>query len=147
MALTRFRWGWPQSVTAKVTVFAVIRGTLGAIELFLPDLAAHGPGRRWRLDRRAALTVRLLGGRQLGQALLMDLVPRSEVASAGAVVDGLHALSMVALMMLSTRWRRPALTEAIVASALAGVGVSLARSLPNGRNSPQTPWPAHPQSG
>jgi hypothetical protein len=122
----------PQPVKARATIFAVIRGVLGAIELFVPVLAAHWPDVTGRFDERASLTVRLLGGRQLAQALLMFLVPESQVAAVGAVVDGTHAISMVALMMLSTRWRRAALAEAVAASALAGVGASLARSRPSG---------------
>jgi hypothetical protein len=117
-----------RSIAARPAIaigLAVARGALGGAEMLLPEKAAQWAGGRTPLDRRSTLAVRLLGGRQLGQALLTSLAPTAEVAAAGAVVDGIHAVSMLALAVHSTRWRRAAVTEALVATGLAGVGVSI----------------------
>lgn len=134
---SRMRAGRSRTRPPAATAFVVARGALGAIELVLPELMKltnltpppswGGPG----CDRRSTVAVRVLGGRQLVQALVTYLAPEAKVATAGAAVDAIHALSMVALAMISSRWRRAALTEAVVATALAGVGVSLAPSLPH----------------
>jgi hypothetical protein len=102
-----------------VVAFAATRGTLGAIELMVSEVMP--------LDDRAALAIRVLGGRQVGQALLMYLAPDSRVAVTGAIVDGIHGASMVALALRSRRWRRAALAEAAVATVLAGLGICVAR--------------------
>jgi hypothetical protein len=72
------------------------------------------------------MVIRVLGARQLGQALLTILAPEAKVATAGAVVDGLHAVSMLGLATRSTPWRRPALVEAVVATVLSALGVWIA---------------------
>jgi hypothetical protein len=110
---------------APVIGFVVIRSTLGAIELVLPELTPRWSWSRSRFDRRSTIAIRLLGGRQLGQALLMFLAPEARVATAGAAVDAIHAASMLGLAMRSIRWRRPALVEAAVATGLAAVGVRI----------------------
>ncbi len=131
--LNRIRAAWPRPSTSALVV---TRATVGAVELALPEATARCRGGRWRFDRQTTLVVRLLGGRQLGQALMMYLAPDVPVAAAGAVVDGIHAMSMVALALLSSRWRRAALAEAAMATALAGAGASLALSLSDSRHRP-----------
>ncbi len=107
--------------------FAVTRGGLGAIELVLPELAGRWSWSRSRLDRRSTMVIRVLGGRQLGQALLMYLAPDAKVATAGAVVDAIHAVSMLGLALRSSQWRRPALVEAAGATVLSSLGVWIGR--------------------
>jgi hypothetical protein len=105
---------------------ATVRGALGAAELIAPGAMARSVDFHRPIGRRATMVVRVLGGRQLGQALLTGIEPDARVAAVGAVVDGVHALSMLALAWRSTRWRRPALAEAVGATVLAGAGATLA---------------------
>jgi len=69
--------------------------------------------------------VRVLGARMVAQGVLEIARPAPAVAMGGAVVDGSHALSMVAAAVLSRRFRRPALASAALAgltsTALLGV--------------------------
>jgi hypothetical protein len=58
----------------------------------------------------------------------------------GAAVDAAHAASMVTLALCSRRWRRAALTDAMIASLFALAGAAAARS--GGRPTAQTPWSA-----
>jgi hypothetical protein len=67
-------------------------------------------------DRRAHLFLRLLGARDLGQAVLAASAPPPVLLRLGAGVDALHALSMYALAAVSADYRRPALTAAAVAT-------------------------------
>jgi hypothetical protein len=124
MAFDKTRSPSPRPV--QVAGFAVSRGALGAVELVLPGLMARWSCGRSRLDRRSTLAVRVLGGRQLGQALVLYLAPARKVVVAGAVVDGIHGATMLALAIRSTRWRPAALIEALVATSLAGLGLVLA---------------------
>jgi hypothetical protein len=67
-------------------------------------------------DRPAHLFLRLLGARDLGQAVLAATDPPPVMLRLGAGVDALHALSMYALAAGSADYRRPALTAAAVAT-------------------------------
>jgi hypothetical protein len=71
------------------------------------------------------MVIRVLGSRQVGQALVTYVAPEARVTVAGAVVDGIHALSMLGLAARSTRWRRPALVEAAAATGLSVLGIWL----------------------
>ena len=59
--------------------------------------------------------VRLLGARYLAQGVAQVAWPRPAVLQASAVVDSLHALSMVALAAASPTYRRSASISASVA--------------------------------
>jgi hypothetical protein len=67
-------------------------------------------------DRRARLLLRLLGARDLGQAVLAATAPPPALLRAGAGLDALHAASMLALAAVSPHYRRPALTSAAIAT-------------------------------
>ena len=73
-------------------------------------------------DRRAVAVVRVLGARHLaqGSAGLVGSGPSS--SRLGAVVDGLHAASMVGLAVLDREHRRAATTSALMALAFALAG-------------------------
>ncbi len=73
-----------------------------------------------QIDGRAVWVVRVLGARQLGQAVLTGTEPK--FTGLGAVVDAIHGASMVALAVRSLRWRRAALSEAAMAAALSIAG-------------------------
>jgi hypothetical protein len=107
----------------------VARGALGTIEAVLPELTERWLWSSFRFDRRDTIVVRILGGRQFGQALLTYLAPQAKVAVAGAVVDAIHAASMMVLAIRSTRWRRAALVEAALATVLSALGVVISRDM------------------
>lgn len=76
----------------------------------------------------AAVSVaRVLGLRQLAQALLTCGNPSSDILVLGAAVDGLHAVSMMVLAAWLVPWRRAALADTLIASGLAAAGVAAAR--------------------
>lgn len=56
--------------------------------------------------------------------------PPPAVLVLGAEADAAHAASMAALGLLSRRWRRAALTDALIAATLTVVGIALARADP-----------------
>jgi hypothetical protein len=84
-------------------------------------LVAPGPvGRALGLDpadRRARPFLRLLGARDLGQAVLAATAPPPALLRLGTAVDALHAASMYALAAVSRDYRRPALTAAALATS------------------------------
>jgi hypothetical protein len=72
----------------------------------------------------AVTVVRVLGARQLLQSAVTALAPTGAVAGLGAAVDALHAGSCVGFAAVWPRWRRAALTDAVIATALAAVSWS-----------------------
>jgi hypothetical protein len=103
------------------------RGGLGAVLLFFPGLVvcllASPP-----LERGSRRIIRLLGIRQLSQALVTG--NRASVAVIGAEVDVAHAASMMTLALCSRRWRSAALVDAVIASLFALAGAAVARAEP-----------------
>lgn len=67
----------------------------------------------------AVFAARLLGARQLTQAIITALAPTPRVIRLGAAVDTLHACTGVGLAVLVPRWRRTALADAAVAAGFA----------------------------
>ncbi len=102
-----------------------IRGGLGAAQLLVPGGASR-PLTGAPADRRTRRTVRVLGGRQLVQAVGTGADPTATVLAVGAAVDVVHGLTMVVLAVVDRRRRRVALGDALIAAAFACVGVALA---------------------
>lgn len=75
--------------------------------------------------RRDLTVARVLGARHLLQAAV-TLSEGSRVLVPGAVVDLLHAASMVALAVADPRMRRAGATDATAAGFLAATGMSVA---------------------
>jgi hypothetical protein len=73
-------------------------------------------------DRRAHGFLRLLGARDLGQAVLPATAPPPALLRLGTAVDALHAASMYALAAVSADYRRPALTAAAIATTWTATG-------------------------
>lgn len=71
--------------------------------------------------------VRVLGGRQVLQSLLLLAAPSRPLVRAAVAVDVVHAASMVAAALIWPRYRRPALTSAGVATASAVVTATAGR--------------------
>ena len=89
-----------------------------------------------RVDRRAIVVTRILGGRQLVQATLSGVRPSPEVLAAGVWVDGVHALTAVGLALADRRRARVGVADGLVAALWAGLGW---HDLHTGK----TPPPAH----
>lgn len=109
------------------TIFCAARAALGTAYLLFPALAARiaGPGQSARAARG---TARILGGRHLAQALTTSGQPDRAVLALGAEADAAHAASMAVLAIMSRRWRRAALTDAFIATALTAAGLAVARA-------------------
>ena len=69
--------------------------------------------------------MRLLGARQVAQAVLTGTRPSHAVLVLGAGVDALHASSMVILALFDRRLRRAALADAFVALGFAWAGFTV----------------------
>lgn len=96
----------------------------GALLLAVPRavVAAVGAGS----TPPPTFVVRGLGARQLGQGLALLVRPRASTVAVSAVVDGVHALTMVAAAVRWPRYRRAAVVSgavAVVSGVLAGRAV------------------------
>jgi hypothetical protein len=85
------------------------------------------------LDPRIA---QVLGARQAVQGVLIVRDPSAAALGLGGAVDLSHALSMVPMIAVSARFRRPAMISAAMAAVSAVVGSVLARrAAPQSRRS------------
>jgi hypothetical protein len=103
------------------------RAAYGVVQLVAPGWSGEallGGG----LDTTSRRAVRLLGARQVVQASVSAARPMREVLVLGAVVDGLHAASMVGLAVGVRRYRRPAMASAAIAAAFTIAGALSVRS-------------------
>jgi hypothetical protein len=75
--------------------------------------------------RRARRVAQILGARHLVQAGISAFAPGPGVFVAGAGIDSLHAVSMLALALFDRGARRAALTDALAEALLAAAGFSL----------------------
>jgi hypothetical protein len=99
----------------------VARGAYGVALLLAPDLC-QGGRRLGAGDDTSAALGRLLGARHLAEALLAAARPGPRTTQAGAAIDALHAISMLAWATLEPRRRRLALTAAAISSAFVAAG-------------------------
>ena len=104
-------------VNCGTAVMTMCRGILATVELARPGAAA-ALARAPADQGPTSGVIRFLGARQLAQALATVAQPTSIVLASGAVVDGLHASSMIGLAISKRTWRRAAVTEAILAAGL-----------------------------
>jgi NAD(P)-dependent dehydrogenase (short-subunit alcohol dehydrogenase family) len=93
-----------------------VRALLGTTDLVLPGRLAVSPGRGGRPFPSALH--RVLGARQVVQAVLTARAG-TVARQFGGSVDALHALSMVVVAACSSRYRRAAITQVVLASGLA----------------------------
>lgn len=110
--------------------FAVLRGVYGAILLLAPRRVA-GLYTGAAPDPATVVVARVLGARQLAQAVLTAGAPGALVLGLGVEVDLAHSASMLALAVFDARRRRGGLVEAAVAGGFAAAGAVL-----GGRRSP-----------
>jgi len=113
----------------------LIRGGYGALQLALPGLVADRLLAH-RFDPRGRRVARVLGARQLVQALGSGRRPSYPVLAVGVEVDLLHAASMLGLGLVDRRRRRVALGDAVIAGSFALAGIAAARG---GRRVPLPP--------
>jgi len=102
-----------------------VRAAYGLALLAWPRRAL-GSGRLGANDPGAVAFARVLGARQLAEAVVLARRPERRVLLLGAAVDAAHGLSMVAWSLLSPRRRRLAAASAASAAALAAWGVQSA---------------------
>jgi hypothetical protein len=99
----------------------VLRGVWGLVLLFCPQCLLAGFGDR-PADRRALVVARILGARQLIQALLSGLRPRPQVLAIGSAVDVAHCLTAGAFAVADRRRARLAVADAAMAAIWAAAG-------------------------
>lgn len=107
----------------------LIRAGWGGVLLGAPDFVLsriHGV----RVDRKALVVTRILGGRHLLQALLSGINPTPEVLAAGVWVDAVHSVTAFGLAVVDRRRARGGVTDGVVAASWAWVGW---RHLRNGK--------------
>ena len=107
----------------------VARCGYGAALIAAPELvlraAAHRP-----VERRVAAVARVLGARNVGQALITGPAPGPTALRLGIAVDALHAASMLTLAAADRQLRGLALRSAGVAAGW-GAAAALAARLAN----------------
>jgi hypothetical protein len=106
----------------------VVRAGYGSLELAVPNLLSTRllAAPLTPVERRAS---RILGARHVVQAAATAALPTPAAYRLGAGVDGLHALSMVALAAVDPPRRRIAVAEAVTAGAFAVAGLCMAQVL------------------
>jgi hypothetical protein len=100
---------------------SLVRAGYGAALICSPgtliQLCTHG-----RPSRRACAVGRVLGARQVAQALIAAAFPTRRLIAAGVTVDLAHAVSMLALAARDGELRPALLTESAIAGAFAADG-------------------------
>lgn len=112
-----------------MTIMGWVRAGYGTTLLVLPG-PVFGLVARRRIDVQERTVVRVLGMREVGQALVCAPRPSAAVLSLSAGVDAVHALTMLALVVRSPTWRRTALTSGVAASTFAALALRDVRGLP-----------------
>jgi hypothetical protein len=113
--------------TRAHTALAGVRIGYGVLLLLVPTAALPAvPG-----DRVGAVVARSLGARHLGQGIGTALAQRWITPRRNALIDGVHAISMVGWAALDRRRRRQALASAVIAGlwVVAEAGTAYRRRL------------------
>jgi hypothetical protein len=113
----------------RLGAFSAIRAAVGGARIAFPNTVLPGIADR-PLDTPARGVIRVLGARQVLQALLTGRSANAAVLWLGVEADLAHATSMIVLAALSRRYRRDALSDAAIALAFAVAGISAARVAP-----------------
>jgi hypothetical protein len=108
-----------------------LRAAWGAVLVAAPERALTIVGGR-EPARTQCGVVRVLGARQLLQAVSGIVRPTPRVVSSGAVADLLHGATCVAAVMVLPDWRRVAIVEGSVALGFAAAGHACARGIGRG---------------
>ncbi|MFC7529154.1 hypothetical protein [Actinoplanes sp. GCM10030250] len=100
---------------------AVVRTGWGLALLIAPEVLLRMGGRA-TAPPVAVTVARVLGTRQLVQAVVTTALPAGRVAGVSAAVDAMHAATGAVLAVMSARWRPVALVDMTVAAGLAAAG-------------------------
>src|SRR4051794_31986039 len=95
---------------------SALRAVWALLLLIRPDAAATALGAP-RSGRHPVL--RVLGGRELVQAIVVAAAPTRRVLALSAATDALHAASCAGLAAVSPQHRRAAVRNGIIATAAA----------------------------
>ncbi len=117
----------PRTAWSPATLLGAVRGGYGVLQLAAPALVSERLLGR-PLDPRGRAAARILGARQLGQAVACGRAPGYPVLALGVEVDLLHALSMLGLAAVSPSRRPAALTDTLIAASFAAAGALAARA-------------------
>lgn len=116
-----------EAAPRPVRLVAVVRGLWGTVlltqprevvSLVQPDLVRSS----W-----APAIVRVLGGRHVGQAVVTAALPSRKLSVAGALVDGLHAMTALTYAASGRSRRRAGLSSASMAVGLGVAGLVASR--------------------
>jgi hypothetical protein len=105
------------------------RATWGAALLAAPGLVLRLVG-ELEPDPRSRAVVRVLGARHLVQAVFSGRAPGRATLADGAWVDGVHALTSLALAAGDRPRARLALTDALIAASWGAASARAARRVP-----------------
>jgi hypothetical protein len=111
-------------VDAPIRGVALLRAGVGAaLTVFPGRVASAAEGRP--ATPLARVFTRVLGVRHLTQATLTLTLTAPQLLTplCGAVVDGLHAATVMVLAAVSPRYRRAALVNAALAATFCGLGI------------------------
>ena len=113
---------WTRRTTgSKVRLVEIVRAVWGGALLIGPRFVLARVF-RVRVDRRAVVVARVLGGRQLSQAVLSGVAPSPEVLAIGVWVDSVHAVTALGLAAADRDRLRPGLADAAVALCWSWLG-------------------------
>ncbi|MGI8558898.1 MAG: hypothetical protein ACR2ND_11435 [Solirubrobacteraceae bacterium] len=103
---------------------SALRALWGALLVFEPTRVLEAVPHH-RINRGVVLFTRVLGARHIAQAAASETRRGSSrrYRMAGATVDAIHALTLLALALLAPDRRRLALTNVAIATAFALTGV------------------------
>jgi hypothetical protein len=100
----------------------LMRAGWGVVLLVAPGAVLH-LARAVHVDRKALVITRILGARQLFQALLSGIGPSPEMLAAGVWVDTVHSITAFGLAVIDRRRVRVGVADGIVAAVWAGLGL------------------------
>ena len=113
----------PRRIRRRIRATAVARAGWACVLLLAPDRVLQIGGRP-PIPAPAVAVARVLGARQLVQSAVTAVGPTGSVAGLGALIDALHAGTNVGIAAMSPRWRRTAVTDALIAAGFAVSGWS-----------------------
>lgn len=114
--------------SAAASPATALRFGWGCALLLVPEVVLRLGGRPPAPPVAVALA-RVLGARQLVQAVVITRRPARSTALISAAVDGLHASTELGLAACSRRWRPIALLDAAIATGLAAASTRTYRRL------------------
>jgi hypothetical protein len=118
-------------MTGITTIRALGAARIAVGGLWLAGLATGRDVAGASLPPIGRLAAIALAGRDIAQGALLVSDPRCRSAQAGAVIDLLHAASMLPVVAFVPRYRRPAALSAGVAIAWAAAGASASLGMPS----------------